>query len=59
VIPPVVIVPGKKIMASWLSNNITGHEVIIVSESRYTNKGICIVWLDYFIKHNNYRLDKP
>jgi hypothetical protein len=58
-IPPVVIVPSKKIIASWLSDNITGHEVIIISESGYINKGIYMVWLDHFIKYNNCRPDKP
>jgi hypothetical protein len=38
---------------------MTRHEVIIVSLSGYTNKGICIIWLDHFIKHNDCGLDKP
>jgi hypothetical protein len=58
VIPPVVICPSKQIMASWFSNNMTGHELIIVSETGYTNKSICLIWLDHFIKHNKYGLDK-
>jgi hypothetical protein len=49
----VVIIPGIIIMVSWFHENMTGHEVIIVSPIRYINKGICMVWLDYFIKHNN------
>ena len=53
-IPPVVIVPRVMIMVSWFHENMTGHEVIIVSPTGYTNEGICMVWLDYFIKHNNY-----
>jgi hypothetical protein len=39
-IPPVIIVPGIRIIVSWFNNNITRHELIIVSESGYTNKGI-------------------
>jgi hypothetical protein len=50
---PVVIVPGVIIMVSWFHENITGYKVIIVSPIGYINKGICMVWLDYFIKHNN------
>jgi hypothetical protein len=50
----VVIIPGVIIMVSWFHENMTGHEIIIVSPTRYTNKGICIVWLDHFIKYNNY-----
>jgi hypothetical protein len=52
-IPLVVILPGKCIMVSWFHTNMTGYEVITVSDSGYTNEEICIVWLDYFIKHNN------
>jgi hypothetical protein len=50
---PVVIVPGVIIMVSWFHENMTGHEVITVSPTGYTNEGICMVWLDYFIKYNN------
>jgi hypothetical protein len=52
-IPPVVIIPGVIIMVSWFHENITGYKVIIVSPIRYTNEGICMVWLDHFIKYNN------
>jgi hypothetical protein len=52
-IPPVVILPGKCIMVSWFHTNMTGHEVITVSDSGYINEEICMVWLDHFIKHNN------
>jgi hypothetical protein len=57
-IPPVIIIPGVMIIVSWFSNNMTRHEFLTVSESKYTNKSICIVWLDHFIKYNNYRPDK-
>ena len=40
---PVVIVPGVIIIVSWFHENMTGHEVIIVSPTRYTNEGICMV----------------
>jgi hypothetical protein len=42
-IPPVIIVKGVMIMASWFTEKMTGHEVITVSESGYTNEGICMV----------------
>jgi hypothetical protein len=50
----VVIVPGVIIMVSWFYENITGYKIIIVSPTGYINEGIYIVWLDYFIKYNNY-----
>jgi len=40
---PVVIVPGVMIMVSWFHENMTSHEVITVSPTRYINEGICIV----------------
>jgi hypothetical protein len=55
---PVVIIPGVMIMVSWFHENMTGHEVIIVSPTGYINKGIYMVWLDHFIKHNNYGPDQ-
>jgi hypothetical protein len=52
-IPPVIIVSSVMIMASWFHTNMTGQELIIVSESGYTNEGICMAWLDHFIMHNS------
>jgi hypothetical protein len=49
-IPLVIIVPGTMIIGGWFYEKITGHEVITVSLTGYTNKGIYIAWLDYFIK---------
>ena len=51
-IPPVVIVPGWKHMENWFSAHMTGHELITLSPTGYTNEGICIEWLDHFIKYN-------
>jgi hypothetical protein len=56
---PVIIIPNTMIMVSWFHARIIGHEVIIVSPTGYTNEGICLVWLDYFIKHNDYGPEKP
>jgi hypothetical protein len=58
-IPPIVIVLSTMIIVSYFYKNITGHEVVTVSPTGYTNKGICIVWLDHFIKYNHCGLDKP
>jgi hypothetical protein len=58
-IPPVVIIPGIFIIISWFSEKITGHELIIISLTVYTNKRIILAWLKHFIKYNNYRPDKP
>ena len=52
-IPPLVIVPGRKIMESWFDENMTVHEIITVSPSDYINERICMVWLDHFINYHN------
>jgi hypothetical protein len=41
-IPPVIIVPGTMIMGGWFYEKMTGHEVITVSLTGYTNEGICM-----------------
>jgi hypothetical protein len=53
----VVIVLRKNIIINWFIENMTGYKRIMVSDFGYTNKGICIIWLDYFIKYNNCGLD--
>jgi hypothetical protein len=57
-IPLLIIVPGILIMKSWFYKNMTGHELVTVSLTSYTNKGICITWLNHFIKHNDCGPDK-
>jgi hypothetical protein len=37
---------------------MSGYEVITVSLTRYTNEGICMVWLYHFIKYHDYGPDK-
>jgi len=58
-IPPLVIIPSTMIMVSWFHKNITGLKVITVSPTGYTNEGICMTWLDHFIKYNDCGPDKP
>jgi hypothetical protein len=49
-IPPVIIIPGTIIIRGWFYKKITGHEVITISLTSYTNEGIYMAWLDHFIK---------
>jgi hypothetical protein len=56
--PPLVIIPSVLIMETWFHENMSGHEVITVSPTRYTNEGICMVWLHHFIKHHDCGPDK-
>src|SRR5579859_3904740 len=53
VIPLIIIVPGALIMVRWFHENMTGLEVITVSPTGYTNEGICMLWLDHFIKYSD------
>jgi hypothetical protein len=41
-ISSLVIMPGKNIIMSWFSEQITEAEVVLVLLSDYTNKRICI-----------------
>jgi len=56
---PIVIVLSTIIIVFWFYENMISYKVIIISLFSYINEGICIVWLDHFIEHNDYRLDKP
>lgn len=56
--PPVVICPGEKIMENWIQDNLSGAEVIAVSQTGYTNEGIALAWLDHFINHVDAGPDK-
>jgi hypothetical protein len=38
-----VIIPSVMIKETWFYKKITGHKLVIVSLSSYTNKGICIL----------------
>lgn len=58
IIPPICIISSVNIIGNWFFPAMTGHEVVTVSDSRYTNESICMIWLDHFIKHNNYGPDK-
>ncbi|PWW71737.1 hypothetical protein C7212DRAFT_231846 [Tuber magnatum] len=52
-LPPVIICPGEKIMDEWIQENLTGAEMIAVSQTGYTNENIniALAWLDHFINH--------
>ena len=50
-LPPVVICQGKKIIVSWVQDNLTGVEVLAVSQMGYTIESIALGWLAHFIKH--------
>jgi hypothetical protein len=57
-IPSLVIVLSVMIIEWWFHKKMIGHKLVTVSSSGYTNEGICMAWLHYFIKYNDYSLDK-
>jgi hypothetical protein len=56
--PPAVIQPGKVYMESWIHQNLEGAEVLMLSDTGYTNDKIGVWWLEYFIKHTDSGPDK-
>jgi hypothetical protein len=57
--PPGVILPGKVYMENWVHDNLKGAEVMMLSDTGYTNDKIAVQWLEHFIKHTDSGLDKP
>ena len=57
--PPAIIVPGKRIMDSWIHDNLKGDELILLSDSGYTNDTLAVAWIKHFIKHVDAGPDKP
>jgi len=50
-LPPVDICPVEKIIEDWVYDNLSGAEMIAISQTGYTNERIALRWLDHFIKH--------
>jgi hypothetical protein len=42
-IPPLIIIPGVLIIETWFHEKMTGHKLVTVSASGYTNEGICLI----------------
>jgi hypothetical protein len=55
--PPVLIIPGKVHMDSWYHESLRGTELILLSESGYSNDQLAIEWLEHFITHTGSTLD--
>jgi hypothetical protein len=46
-------------MESWYSSKLEKGVQVVLSDSRYTNKEISLIYLDYIILHTNSGLNKP
>ena len=51
-IPPTVIIEGSWFMEDWSNENQDGSELLLVSDSGYTNEELGIRWLDHFISYS-------
>jgi hypothetical protein len=49
-ISPVLVVPGKIHMEAWYPENLGGNELILLSETGYSNSQLALRWLEHFIE---------
>ena len=49
-IAPVLVVPGKIHMEAWYPQNLDGNELILLSETGYSNSQLAIRWLQHFVE---------
>jgi hypothetical protein len=54
-----MIIQGKQHMESWYSDKLPKGTRVALSDSRYTNTNICLIYLDHIIEYTNAGLDKP
>ena len=50
-IAPILVVLGKIHMESWYPENLDGNELILLSETGYSNSQLALRWLQHFVKH--------
>jgi hypothetical protein len=48
-IPPTIIIKGFWFMEDWSNENQDGSELLLLSDSSYTNEELGMLWLDHFI----------
>ncbi|KFY20625.1 hypothetical protein V493_07644 [Pseudogymnoascus sp. VKM F-4281 (FW-2241)] len=51
VIPPVLVIPGKIHMDSWYHTNLEGTELVLLSDSGFSNSQLALRWLQHFAEH--------
>lgn len=50
-IAPVLVVPGKIHMESWYPETLVGNELILLSQTGYSNNQLALRWLQHFVEH--------
>ncbi|KFZ24325.1 hypothetical protein V502_01196, partial [Pseudogymnoascus sp. VKM F-4520 (FW-2644)] len=56
--PPVITVQGRQHMESWYNEKLSGDELVLLSDSGYTNSELAMIFLEHFIKHTGAGPDK-
>ena len=46
-------------MDSWIHDNLKSDELILLSDTEYTNDTLAVAWMKHFIKHVDAGPDKP
>ena len=49
---PIIIIEGSWFMEDWSNENQDGSELLLLSNSGYTNEELGMLWLDYFISYS-------
>jgi hypothetical protein len=58
-VPPTIIIEGSWFIEDWLNENQDGSELLLLSDSGYTNEDLGMLWLDYFITYSGARPKAP
>jgi hypothetical protein len=53
VLPPTIIIEGQWHIENWYNTRQRGPELVLLSETGYTNKRLGVEWLYHFIQHAN------
>jgi hypothetical protein len=51
--PLIIIVQGRQHMESWYHENLTSNELVLLSDSGYTNNELAMLYLEHLIQHTN------
>jgi hypothetical protein len=58
-ISPVIIIQGRQHIKNWYLDKLKKGIRVVLSESRYINKEISLILLNYIILHISASLNKP
>jgi hypothetical protein len=47
------LLQGRQHMESWYNEKLSGDELVLLSDSGYTNSELAMIFLEHFIKHTD------